>query len=209
MSSLSSSLEVVVAWGVQGWENGSVHSLACHNIVLIGSSANPLDNTVHRPSATLTVCWHIGCTDRSCSDAGRNHLRPLPDIDLKNWAFSTVFIRRWYVICDDALTLMWWQDNNRGDDKVSTTCPLWRHQVETFSALLALCAGNSLVTGEFPSQRPVTRSFDVFFELCLNKRLTKQSWGWWFETPSRSLWRQCNLWPQLHEVEVTRTAARP
>ena len=37
----------------------------------------------------------------------------------------------------------------------------WRHQMETFSALLALCAGNLPVTGESPSQRPVTRSFDV------------------------------------------------
>ena len=46
--------------------------------------------------------------------------------------------------------------------------------------------------GEFPSQRPVTRSFDVFFDLRLNKRLSKQSWGWWFETPSLSLWRHRN-----------------
>ena len=68
----------------------------------------------------------------------------------------------------------------------------WRHQMETFSALLAICAGNSLVLGEFPSQRPVTRSFDVFFDLRLNKRLSKQSWGWWFETPSCSLWRHSN-----------------
>ena len=51
----------------------------------------------------------------------------------------------------------------------------WRHQMETFSALLALCVGNSPVTGEFPSQRPVTRNFDVFFDLCLNKQLSKQS----------------------------------
>ena len=58
----------------------------------------------------------------------------------------------------------------------------WRHQMETFSALLAICAGNSQVTGEFPAQRPVTRSFDIFFHLCLNKRLSKQSGGWWFET---------------------------
>ena len=64
--------------------------------------------------------------------------------------------------------------------------------METVSALLALCAGNSPVPGEFPAQRPVTRSFDVFFDLRLNKRLSKQSWGWWFETPSRPLWRQCN-----------------
>ena len=45
--------------------------------------------------------------------------------------------------------------------------------METFSALLAICAGNSPVTGEFPAQRPVTRSFDVFFDLHLNKRLSK------------------------------------
>ena len=61
----------------------------------------------------------------------------------------------------------------------------WCHQMETFSALLALCAGNSPVTGEFPSQRPVTRSFDVFFDLRLNKRLSKQShWSW----------RHCNVY---------------
>ena len=69
----------------------------------------------------------------------------------------------------------------------------WCHQMETFSALLALCAGNSPATGEFPTKRPVMRSFDVFFDLCLNKRLSKQSWGWWFETPLCSLWRHCNV----------------
>ena len=68
----------------------------------------------------------------------------------------------------------------------------WRHQMKTFSASLVLCAGNSPITGEFPSQRLVTRSFDVFFDLRLNKRLSKQSWGWWFETSSRSSWRHCN-----------------
>ena len=68
----------------------------------------------------------------------------------------------------------------------------WRHQMETISALLAICAGISPVTGEFTAQRPVTRSFDVFFDLYLNKRLSKQSWGWWFETLSRPLWRHCN-----------------
>ena len=50
----------------------------------------------------------------------------------------------------------------------------------------------------------MTRSFDVFFDLRLNKGLSKQSWGWWFETPSGSLWRHCNdigaIWglPQCH-----------
>ena len=53
----------------------------------------------------------------------------------------------------------------------------WRHQMEPFSALLALCAGNSPVSGELPAQRPMTRSFDVFFDLRPNKRLSKQLWG--------------------------------
>ena len=69
----------------------------------------------------------------------------------------------------------------------------WRNQMENVSALLALCAGNWPVPGEFPAQRPVTRSFDVLFYLRLNKRLSKQSWGWCFESSSRSLWRHCNV----------------
>ena len=68
----------------------------------------------------------------------------------------------------------------------------WRHQMETFSALLAICAENSPVPGEFTAQRPVTRSFDVIFDLRLNKRLSKQWWGWWFETLSHPLWRHRN-----------------
>ena len=80
---------------------------------------------------------------------------------------------------------------------VCVTCnnisaPWWRHQMETFSALLAICAGNSPVPGEFPTQRPVTRSFDGYFDLRPNKRLSKQSLGWWFETLSLPLWRHRN-----------------
>ena len=71
-------------------------------------------------------------------------------------------------------------DTNRTSDRTS----LWRHQMETFSALLAICVGNSPVPGEFPAQKPLTRCFDVFFDP--NKRLSKQ-WGWWFETPSCAL----------------------
>ena len=68
----------------------------------------------------------------------------------------------------------------------------WRHQMEIFSTLLALCAGNSPVTSEFPTQRQVTRSFGVFFDLRLNQQLSKQ-WGRrWFETLSCSSWRFCN-----------------
>ena len=74
------------------------------------------------------------------------------------------------------------------------------HQMETLSVLLAICAGNSPVTGEFPAQRPVTRSFDVFFDLHLNKRLNKQSQVWLFESPSWPLWLHCNVFSLLWET---------
>ena len=64
--------------------------------------------------------------------------------------------------------------------------------MKTFSELLAICAGNSLVTSEFPAQRPVTWRFDIFF-LQLNEWLSKKSWGWWFEMPSHPLWRHSNV----------------
>ena len=85
----------------------------------------------------------------------------------------------------------------------------WRNQMEKFSALLALFAGNSPVTGEFPAQRPVTRSFDVFCDLPLNKR--KKSKHSWIQTPSRSLWRHCNesetlitliIWRQYNRIRI-------
>ena len=61
---------------------------------------------------------------------------------------------------------------------------LRRHHMETFPALLAICAANSPVT--------VTELW-FFFNLRLNKQLSKHGWGWWFETPSRPLWRHCNV----------------
>ena len=80
--------------------------------------------------------------------------------------------------------------------------PWWRHQMETSSASLAICAGNWGIhrSGEFPTQRPVTRSFDVFFDLPLNKRLNRQWWGWWFEMLSHTLWRHHNVCARLIQV---------
>ena len=57
---------------------------------------------------------------------------------------------------------------------------------------MPLCVGNSEVTVECPSRRQMTRSFDVFFDLRQNKRLSKQSKPRCFETQSRSLWCHCN-----------------
>ena len=96
-----------------------------------------------------------------------------------------VLIRSWGTTAGKGRQEESWGKRNQGESSHESsngnifrvTGPLW---------------GNSPVIGEFPSQRPVTRSFDVFFDLRLNKRLSKQSWDWWFETPSGSLWRHCN-----------------
>ena len=81
----------------------------------------------------------------------------------------------------------------------------WCHQMETFSALLSICAGNSPVPSEFPTQRGVTWSFDVYFDLRPNKWLSKQSWGWWFETASCPLWCHRND----HPVSASEGLAHP
>ena len=73
----------------------------------------------------------------------------------------------------------------------------WHHQMSAFLALLALYAGNIPVHGEVPSQRQVVRSFDAFFDLCLNIQLSTQVIRRWFETPSRSLWRH---WHDNHRL---------
>ena len=71
---------------------------------------------------------------------------------------------------------------------------LWRHEMEAFSALLALCEGNRPVTGRFPSQRASNADLWCSFDVRLNKVLNKQSNGWWIETPWCSLWRHHNGW---------------
>ena len=73
----------------------------------------------------------------------------------------------------------------------------WRHQMETFSALLAICVGNS----------PVTRSFEVSLSCALNKWFSKQSRGWWFETPTPSSWRHCN--EERHIINVIKINVAP
>ena len=97
---------------------------------------------------------------------------------MSNWCRYEALYSRWSMLVDI-------------DSRVFVIC-MMTSSMETFSALLALCTGNSPVSGWFSAQRPVTRSFHVFFDLRLNKRLSQQSWGWWFKTLSRSLWRHCN-----------------
>ena len=73
---------------------------------------------------------------------------------------------------------------------ILTTCMMTSSNGNIFRVTGHLC-------GEFPAQRPVTQSVDVFFDLRLNNRLSKQSRGWWFETISCPLWRHCDGLPEL------------
>ena len=88
------------------------------------------------------------------------------------------------------MTIEWARSSH--DSCIMYSIPKWRHQMETFSALLGLCGGNPPVIGWFPSQRPVTRNFYVFFDMCLTKRLDKQSRCRWYKRPLRSSWRHSN-----------------
>ena len=87
-------------------------------------------------------------------------IKPLPEPMLTSHHWSPV-------------TFTWFRATSRRVSKL----PWWRHQMETFSVLLAICAGNSPVTGEFPAQRPVTRCFDVFFDLRPNKWISNREAG--------------------------------
>ena len=79
----------------------------------------------------------------------------------------------------------------------------WRHQMETFFCVTGRLCGEFTGHRWIPTQRPMRRSFDVFFDLWLNKRSSKHSWGWWCETPWRSLWRQFNdICPQIWRMET-------
>ena len=144
----------------------------------------------------MTLMW-CHCGDGS-SQGISNHdidvLLPASMPDRLNFDMRCrLWVQIWLVLLAN-VTLYSISCSSWGDCVVTIIRTWWCHQMETFSALLAIRAGIhwSPVTREFPAQRPVTRSFDVFFDLRLNKRLSKQSWGWWFETQSCPLWHHCN-----------------
>ena len=107
--------------------------------------------------------------------------------------------------------IYFWYDTHKC---VSSTKDLRRNFMMTSSngdifRVTGLCVGKSPVTGEFSALRPATRSFYMFSLICaLNKRLSKQSWGWWFETQSRSLWRHCNVCQKLNDVSASSMRSR-
>ena len=86
----------------------------------------------------------------------------------------------------------WWRSLTIYRGKRSTSQIMMTSSNGSIFRVTGPLCGEFTGPGEFPTQRPVTRSFDVFFDLRLNKRLSKQPWGWWSETPSSSLWRHRN-----------------
>ena len=104
--------------------------------------------------------------------------------------------------------IIYWEKTLRVKSHMYVTRNMMTSSNRIFSALLAICAGNSPVTGEYPAQRPMTRSFGVFFDMRLNKRLSKQWWSWCFETPSRPLWRHCNVHHHCAYCVITSEGAR-
>ena len=134
--------------------------------------------------------WYADDLKNHCAYYGVTVVR----LDTIRWTFSGLFIplhvfKRNFILSLKCLKwILYWLNNHDIDDmqfgKLTVfSWTWWRHQMETFSTLLAIFAGNSPITGEFPIQRPVTRSFDVLFDLHLSKRLNKQS---------HPLWRHCN-----------------
>ena len=104
----------------------------------------------------------------------------------------------------------YWIFQKRGGEHVILSTNTFK--MTSSNGNISFCEGNSPVTGEFPSQRPVTRSFDVFFELHLNKLLSKPLICRWLETSVRSLWRHSNVirrwlsilgaWPSANTIKT-------
>ena len=89
------------------------------------------------------------------------------------WKINFLVFRHWYIMIQ-VWTLEIFEHGFRHAN-CDTLVTWWRHQMETFSALLVLCEGNPPVTGGFPSQRGRNAGFGVFIDVSLNKRLNKQS----------------------------------
>ena len=131
------------------------------------------DQSKHRSSASLAFVW--GFHRRPVNSPHKcpltREMLPLDDVIIITKA-SACFMRyvvplcypsqhrRWYSISHKTCTCCRLYGNR------TAICTWWRHQMEIFSALLAVSVGNSSATVEFPSQRPVTQSFAVFFVLC-------------------------------------------
>ena len=135
------------------------------------------DQRIHQSSAPLAFVRGIHQGPLNSPHKGPLTRKMFPFYDVIMWVFSRIY--HWFYEHDNVMTWKRMMTSSNGNI-FRVTGPL----CEEFTG-----------PGEFPTQRPMTRSFDVFFDLRLNKRLNKQPWGWWFETPSWSIWCQCNGFP--------------
>ena len=108
------------------------------------------------------VMWHI---------YERNNWTKTPSLTLKMpQDFAGPHLALWGTSSGDQTVIRYYGSQQDVKEDMSW----WRHQMEIYSVLLAICVGNSPVTGEFPAQRPVTRSCVDLFDLRLSQRLSKQ-----------------------------------
>ena len=108
-----------------------------------------------------------------------------------NRALNQCLLHLWSKFGDPSLKC-WWIIARTSSWLSDTYTHTHTHAGNDNTRRLKLASGKNKNIIRFPAQKPVTRSFDVSFDLRLNKRLSKQSWGWWFESPSYPLWHHCN-----------------
>ena len=160
------------------------------NSVIVGCS--PSWSTDRHLPLTLTVKQFLYSSD-CMGPGGRDAKFWFGNIVPKQWTLSGFLqhtsVSAIYIYNNKISQQLQVSDMNKN----ASTCMMTSSNGNIFRVTGLLC-GEFTGPGEFPTQRSVTRSFDVFFDLRLNKRLSKQPWGWWFESPSWSLWRQCNVW---------------
>ena len=138
------------------------------------------------PTKTSSKFWLTGTLWRESSVDTSHWWTPrTDDLQCRKWFHVMISCLCWY-IPDIRFLRIYCTNNHTHSFNMMTSSN------GNIFCVMALCVANSPVTGEFPWQRPVTRSFDLFFDLRLNKRLSKQTWDCWFETPPCSLWCHCN-----------------
>ena len=173
-----SSASLAFVWGIHRWPVNSPHT---------GPVTRPFDDVIividHATLCTFayrTTLWSLFCIDDLVFHYSVLVRYPLQDI------YNVSIIYKKNPLSHRHLTK--WPSvkiNNFHDYVIK-----WKHFPRHWPFVRGIHQFTS--PGEFPAKRPVTRSFDVFFDLRMNKRLSKQSRSGWFETQSRSFWRQCN-----------------
>ena len=149
---------------------GAITSQITSLAIVYSTVYSDADQRKHQSSASLAFVWgiHRGPVNSPHKWPATRKMFPFDDVIMRFGNFRILSCTCSHVQLTNTITILYQihptSYSFRGDKCVRSW---WRHQMETFSALLALYAGNSPVTGEFPAQRAVTWSFDIFFDLRL------------------------------------------